>query len=95
MSERSARKRVARHWKEGEPGPWDRSSSPRSVPRRTPEDRVEAIAALRRVRMAGAEIADCLGLSLSTVSAVLARIGLGKLSRPSRRISTSARLPAS
>ena len=31
--------------------------------------------------MTGAEIAECLGMALSTVSAVLARIGLGKLSR--------------
>ncbi len=31
--------------------------------------------------MTGAEIALCLGLALSTVSAVLLRIGLGKLSR--------------
>jgi hypothetical protein len=31
--------------------------------------------------MTGAEIAECLGMALSTVSAVLKRIGLGKLSR--------------
>jgi Integrase core domain len=31
--------------------------------------------------MTGAEIAECLGMALSTVSAVLTRIGLGKLSR--------------
>jgi len=37
------------------------------------------IALLRRLRMTGAEIAFC--LALSTVSAVLLRIGLGKLSR--------------
>jgi transposase InsO family protein len=59
----------------------DRSSAPGSVPHRTPEDRVQAIAALRGLRMTGAEIAICLGMPLSTVSAVLARIGLGKLSR--------------
>jgi transposase InsO family protein len=39
------------------------------------------IAALRRLRMTGAEIAFCLAMALSTVSAVLLRIGLGKLSR--------------
>ena len=44
-------------------------------------DRVEAIAALRRLRMTGQEIAECLGMALSTVSGVLARIGLGKLAR--------------
>jgi transposase InsO family protein len=36
---------------------------------------------LRRLRMTGAEIALCLALALSTVSAVLLRVGLGKLSR--------------
>jgi hypothetical protein len=39
------------------------------------------IAALRRLRLTGAEIALCLNMALSTVSAVLQRIGLGKLSR--------------
>ena len=38
-----------------------------------------AIAALRRLRMTGAEIAECLRMPHSTVSAVLTRIGLGKL----------------
>jgi hypothetical protein len=42
---------------------------------------VEAIAALRRVRLTGAEISWMLGVPLSTVHAVLKRIGLGKLSR--------------
>jgi transposase InsO family protein len=36
---------------------------------------------LRRLRMTSTEIAECLGMALSTVSAVLKRIGLGKLSR--------------
>src|SRR5689334_1924133 len=82
VSERTAGKWVKRCREEGEAGLVDRSSSPRSVPGRTPEDRVAAIAALRRLRMTGPEIAECLvGMALSTVSAVLARIGLGKLSR--------------
>jgi transposase InsO family protein len=42
---------------------------------------VEVIVMLRRLRMTGAEIAFCLSMALSTVSAVLARVGLGKLSR--------------
>ena len=41
---------------------------------------MEVIATLRRLRMTGAEIAFCLGMALSTVSAVLTRVGLGKLS---------------
>ena len=36
---------------------------------------------LRRLYMTAAEIAECLGMALSTVSAVLKRIGLGKRSR--------------
>ena len=39
------------------------------------------IAALRRARMTGPEIAEILGMATSTVSAVLKRIGLGRLSR--------------
>ena len=81
VSERSCSKWVSRYRSEGEAGLQDRSSAPHSVPGRTPEDRVAAIAALRRVRMTGPEIAECLGMALSTVSAVLTRIGLGKLSR--------------
>jgi hypothetical protein len=42
---------------------------------------VQAIEALRRVRMTAAEIAEVLGLPLSTVSLWLKRIGLGKRSR--------------
>ena len=59
----------------------DRSSAPRRVPARTPQGLVEAIAALRRLRMTAAEIAELLGLALSTVSLWLKRIGLGKRSR--------------
>jgi transposase InsO family protein len=81
VSERTCSKWVARYRAEGEPGLHDRSSAPKSIPHRTPDELVEAIAALRRLRMTGAEIALCLTMALSTVSAVLARIGLGKLSR--------------
>src|SRR5215213_8060655 len=81
VSERTCGKWVRRYRVEGQAGLLDRSSVPRSVPHRTGEDRVQAIAALRRLRMTGAEIAMVLGMPLSTVSAVLARIGLGKLSR--------------
>jgi transposase InsO family protein len=81
VSERTCSKWVRRFLVEGEGGLLDRSSAPRSIPHRTPEDRVEVIAALRRLRMTAAEIAFCLGMALSTVSAVLTRSGLGKLSR--------------
>ena len=80
VSTRTVSKWIARHRAEGELGRFDRSSAPRRV-HRTDPDRVEAIAALRRLGMTGAEIAMCLTMPVSTVSAVLARIGLGKLSR--------------
>jgi transposase InsO family protein len=81
VSGRTCSKWVARYRAEGDAGLLDRSSAPKSIPHRTPEELVEAIVLLRRLRMTGAEIAFCLGLALSTVSAVLLRVGLGKLSR--------------
>jgi transposase InsO family protein len=81
VSERTCSKWVARYRREGEAGLLDRSSAPQRVPHRTPDELVELIAALRRLRMTGAEIAFCLAMALSTVSAVRTRIGLGKLSR--------------
>jgi transposase InsO family protein len=81
ISERSARKWLGRWRAEGEAGLRDRSSAPKRVPHRTPERVVKAIAALRRLRMTAAEIAEALGLALSTVSLWLKRVGLGKRSR--------------
>jgi transposase InsO family protein len=81
VSERTAGVWVRRYRAEGELGLLDRSSAPHRVPGRTDEARVEVIASLRRLRMTGAEIAECLGMALSTVSGILTRIGLGKLSR--------------
>jgi hypothetical protein len=48
---------------------------------RTAHQLVEVIVLLRRLRMTGAEIALCLAMALSTVLAVLLRVGLGKLGR--------------
>jgi transposase InsO family protein len=59
----------------------DRCSAPHRIPHRTAAGRVEAIRALRRLRMTAAEIAGLLGMALSTVSLWLKRIGLGKRSR--------------
>ena len=81
VSERTCRKWVGRFLAEGLDGLRDRPSTPHSVPHRTPDELVEVIATLRRLRMTGAEIAFCLAMAASTVSAVLLRIGLGKLSR--------------
>jgi transposase InsO family protein len=89
VSVRCARKWVGRYRAEGELGLHDRSSAPKRIPHRTGEDRVQAIAALRRLRFTGPEIAETLQMALSTVSGVLTRIGMGKLSRldlqPARR----------
>jgi transposase InsO family protein len=79
VSERSARKWLARWRADGEAGLADRSSAPRHRPSRLPADRIEAIEKLRRVRMTGAEIAEILGIAISTVSRWLKRIGLGRL----------------
>src|SRR6516225_3062473 len=81
VSVRCARKWVGRYRADGELGLHDRSSAPRRIPHRTTSDRVAAISALRRLRFTAAEIAECLGMALSTVSAVLKREGMGKLGR--------------
>jgi transposase InsO family protein len=81
VSVRTAGKWARRYRAEGEVGLLDRSSAPTTVHNTTPADRVEAIAALRRLRLTGPEIAETLEMPTSTVSAVLKRIGLGKLSR--------------
>ena len=81
VSERTARKWLARHRREGSAGLLDRSSAPHRVANRTDPQTVEAIAALRRLRFTGPEIAEILDRPLSTVSGVLKRIGMGKLGR--------------
>ena len=81
VSVRTARKWVRRYRAEGEAGLVDRPSTPTRQPTRTSDECVQAIAALRRLRMTGAQIAEVLSMPLSTVSGILTRIGLGKLSR--------------
>jgi transposase InsO family protein len=81
VSERTAWKWVDRYRREGAAGLEDRSSAPVSVPSRTPADREELILALRALRFMSPEIAETLGMPLSTVGAVLARHGLGRLPR--------------
>lgn len=81
ISVRCARKWVGRYRLEGVAGLCDRSSAPRHVANRTAPDRIEAIAKLRRLRFTAGEIAETLGMALSTVSGILTRIGMGKLGR--------------
>jgi len=80
-SPRTCGKWVARYRAARESGLLDRSSAPRTVANRTCERRVEAIAALRRLRFTGPEIAELLQMPLSTVSGILTRIGMGRLGR--------------
>src|SRR3954453_3015274 len=78
---RTCGKWVARYRATGEFGLLDLSSAPHRVANRTDQRRVEAIAALRRLRFTGPEIAELLGMALSTVSGILTAIGMGRLGR--------------
>ena len=79
VSVRCAGKWVGRYRLEGEQGLHDRSSAPRRVANRTPAERTNLILALRRLRFTAAEIAELLGMALSTVSGILTRSGMGRL----------------
>lgn len=81
VSERTCWKWVGRYRAEGDAGLVDRSSAPRSVPHRTNDERLGVIVALRKLRLTGQDIALALGMPASTVSGILTRVGLGKLSR--------------
>jgi transposase InsO family protein len=89
ISVRTARKWLARWRTEGEAGLVDRSSAPKTVANKTDEARIGCIAALRRLRMTGPEIAETLQMALSTVSGILSSIDMGRLGRlglePARR----------
>jgi transposase InsO family protein len=82
VTERTVVYRWLRRWREeGAAGLLDRSSRPLRWPRRLAQAKVEAIRVLRKLRMTAAQIAEILGLALSTVSLWLKRVGLGKRSR--------------
>ena len=87
---RTARKWRARFEQEGPAGLQDRSSRPHRLRKPTSSEVIERIAGLRRQRMPGKEIAVTVGVSAATVSRVLQRLGLNKLSalepaEPARR----------
>ena len=88
VSVRCARRWVGRY-RAGDRELRDRCSAPRRVANRTCPERVAVIVKLRRLRMTAAEIAETLGMPLSTVSGILTRIGMGRLGRlglePARR----------
>lgn len=75
---RTARKWQRRYEQEGRSGLADRSSRPKRLRCPTPQEKIEQVIALRRMRLPGKEIARTLGLSAATVSRIL---GKAKLSR--------------
>ena len=80
ISERSARKWLARYRAEGPSGLENRSSCPRTVANRTTEYWIGVIEHLRQeYRLTAEEIAGKLDLARSTVAAWLTRRGLGRL----------------
>ena len=81
ISERTARKWLARWRAEGPAGLTDRSSAPRTVANRTDQQTVALLIALRRLRFTAPQLADLLDLPCSTISGVLKREGMGKLGR--------------
>ena len=81
VSVRTVSKWLRCYRRDGEEGLLDRSSVPRLIAHRTPEERVQGIAALRWLRLRAAETGEALSMPRSTVSAVLRRVGLGRLSR--------------
>jgi transposase InsO family protein len=79
ISVRTVRKWVARERHEGRAGLRDRSTRPAHSPCRLAAARIERIVALRQARLTAEEIAGRLQIPRSTVSAHLARLGLGRL----------------
>lgn len=77
---RTVRKWLGRYQTEGLAGLQDRSSRPKRLRKPTPPEVIERIESLRRQRMPGKEIAATVGVSPATVSRVLKRLGLNKLS---------------
>ena len=70
---------VGRYRAEGLPGLQDRSSRPHRSPTRSPNHLAEQIAALRRQRWTGTQIAMTVGLSKATVFRILGRLGMNRL----------------
>ena len=76
---RTVRKWVERYTREGLAGLQDRSSRPHRLYRPTPPAIVTQVEALRRLRWTGQQIAAELHISPATVSRILNRLGLNKI----------------
>ena len=95
---RTVRKWVDRYRREGLAALQDRSSRPHRLRQPTPQAVVDEIERLRRQRWTGKQIAAETGVSPATVSRVLRRLGLNKLSawsRPNQSGAMNARSQAS
>ncbi len=80
VSVRTVRKWVERFHREGPEGLKDRSSRPHRLHKPTPETVVTEVERLRRQRWTGKQIAAELGISPATVSRILRRLGLNRIS---------------
>ena len=79
-SERTVAKWVARYREAGRHGMGDRSSGPKRSARGTSPAQVAVVLTLREMRLPGFQIARQSGLSRATISRLLRRHGLAKLS---------------
>jgi transposase InsO family protein len=77
---RTVRKWLRRYESEGLAGLQDRSSRPHRLRRPTPHPIVKRVETLRRQRLTGKAIAVEVGVSAATVSRILHRLGLNRLS---------------
>ena len=80
VSMRTVRKWVERFHREGTEGLKDRSSRPHRLRQPTPAAVVAEVERLRRQRFTGKQIAAELGISPATVSRILRRLGLNRVS---------------
>jgi transposase InsO family protein len=81
VSERTCARWVSRDRQAGPAGLQDRSSARRRVHNRTDPHSVKLLMSLRRLRFTAPELADLLGMPISTISGVLKREGMGRLGR--------------
>jgi transposase InsO family protein len=80
VDRKTVRKWAARFRSEGRAGLLDRSSRPHRSPTAIPRGTAQRVIRLRRQRRSMPSIARLLGISLSSVSRVLSRAGLSRLS---------------
>jgi len=80
ISQRSVFKWLARWRAEGKAGLHDRSSRPKCSPQTSSQDTIARVLALRRLRLPGFQIARQATICKATVSRILRRHGLARLS---------------